>query len=200
MPNTPSHIAGTRMLPPTSVPTPSGLPRIATSAPSPPLDPPAVHAMLCGFSVRPKTQLCESRAVSVWGILVLQCSTAPASRRSCVSSDGFVAGLKDRAVNPMDESSPGIWKVSLREIGRPCSGPTGLPWWARWASRVAARSRAASKLISVMQLVNCCAMAARCQMVSKSPADANHVCIPCRMPLSHPRSLTVLIAAPRAMP
>jgi len=48
------------MEPATSVPTPSGEPLKATSAPSPPLEPPAVRLVLCGFRVRPKMLLSES--------------------------------------------------------------------------------------------------------------------------------------------
>ena len=40
-----------------SVPTPRGLPCSASSAPSPPEEPPAVIARLYGFVVRPKTWL-----------------------------------------------------------------------------------------------------------------------------------------------
>lgn len=43
--------------PPMSVPTPSGLPRRAMSAPSPPEEPPGVMYLFHGFVVRPKTWL-----------------------------------------------------------------------------------------------------------------------------------------------
>ena len=56
----PQQSAGIRMDPAMSLPTPSGEPRKATNAPSPPEEPPAVRLVLCGFSVRPNMLLCES--------------------------------------------------------------------------------------------------------------------------------------------
>ena len=52
-PHTPEKCAGTRMLPPKSVPRPSGEPNAATSAASPPLLPPGVRARSHGLFVRP---------------------------------------------------------------------------------------------------------------------------------------------------
>lgn len=51
---TPQHKAGMRVDPAISVATPNTLPLIATSAASPPDEPPAVNDRLWGFSVRPK--------------------------------------------------------------------------------------------------------------------------------------------------
>lgn len=59
-PYTPQQRDGMRIDPAMSVPTPRIEPRKATSAPSPPLDPPAVRFVLCGFRVRPKILLSES--------------------------------------------------------------------------------------------------------------------------------------------
>lgn len=59
-PYSPQQTAGIRTEPATSVPTPSGEPRKATSAPSPPLDPPAVRLVFQGLSVRPKMLFSES--------------------------------------------------------------------------------------------------------------------------------------------
>jgi len=54
-------------------------------------------------------------------------------------------------------------KVSFKEIGTPCRGPTVLPVLSYALSRNFARSMASSKKISVKQLHTCCAMAARLQ-------------------------------------
>ena len=59
-PHTPQSCAGTRMLPPMSVPRPSGEAPAASSAPSPPLLPPGVRSVFHGFFARPKTWLTDS--------------------------------------------------------------------------------------------------------------------------------------------
>ena len=97
-PEMPQHRAGMRIEPAISVATPSTLPRMAASAASPPVEPPAVHDRFHGFSVRPKTLLCESAVIIVCGRLVLTYSTAPASmsistRTPLVAMGGWV--MKD---------------------------------------------------------------------------------------------------------
>jgi hypothetical protein len=67
----PQHTAGMRFEPAMSVATPITLPFMARSAPSPPVEPPAVRERLCGFNVRPKILLWESAVIIVWGRLVL---------------------------------------------------------------------------------------------------------------------------------
>lgn len=62
-PYTPQQKAGMRTEPARSLPMPRGDPRNATSAPSPPLEPPAVNFVLCELSVRPKMLFSESQ---VW--------------------------------------------------------------------------------------------------------------------------------------
>jgi hypothetical protein len=59
-PKRPQHNAGIRIEPAMSVPTPRMDPRNDTSAPSPPLDPPAVRVVLWGLRVRPKMLFSES--------------------------------------------------------------------------------------------------------------------------------------------
>ena len=54
-----------------SVPTPRMEPRILRSAPSPPVEPPAVRDSLLGLRVRPKRLFSESAVIIVWGRLVL---------------------------------------------------------------------------------------------------------------------------------
>lgn len=60
-----------------------------------------------------------SRANSVCGTLVLQCMTAPASRRSWTSGAFFFAGVKQREAMPMLESTPSMWKLSFTDMGSP---------------------------------------------------------------------------------
>jgi hypothetical protein len=66
------------------------------------------------------------------GTLVLQNNTAPHFLMIRVISDSssFVAGSNAWVVYPIVASTPWIWKQSLSEMGRPCSGPTGTPDWA----------------------------------------------------------------------
>lgn len=61
------------MEPAMSVPTPSGDPRNATSAPSPPLDPPAVKLVLWGLRVLPKTLFSESAVYFTVSIIQASC-------------------------------------------------------------------------------------------------------------------------------
>ena len=111
--------------------------------------------------MRPKMLFTLSRASRVCGTLVLQCMTAPAARRMSTKEAFFGARLKARAAMPMLESVPWMWKLSFMEMGRPWRGPRGLPVWARWASRRAARARAEWKSGSVMQEVSWWDIAAR---------------------------------------
>src|SRR4051794_36319091 len=123
----PLHIAGTRILPPISVPQPTIHPFIATMTPSPPELPPAVIRRLMGFIVRPKTLLFESSAASVCGTLVLAMMTQPKLKRRSTSVELDVAGLKHKDARPREESTPMILNESLTVIGSPCRGPIGFP-------------------------------------------------------------------------
>ncbi len=68
------------MLPPTSVPMPSAEPSAASSAPSPPDEPPGVCAVDHGLNVRPQSGFELSKASSVCGTFVLAMMMAPAAR------------------------------------------------------------------------------------------------------------------------
>lgn len=135
-------------------------PRIATRTPSPPELPPGVSVGLKGLSVRPKTWFTLSSSPSVCGMLVLAIMTAPKERRSWTRDASLEAGLEHSAVTPRDESTPVMLKLSFTEMGRPWRGPTGFPVRDRWAPRLRACCRADVKRGSVMQRVNCCAIAA----------------------------------------
>jgi hypothetical protein len=108
-PYVPQQNEGIRMDPAISVPTPSIEPRRVIRAASPPLEPPAVRFVLCGFSVRPKMLLSESpvfknqpRTINVCGILVLTYRTAPRSRRTSTSTEFMVSGSRSKKeTNPI---------------------------------------------------------------------------------------------------
>lgn len=60
MPQMPQKAEGKRMLPPMSVPKPSGEPPAAMRAPSPPEEPPGLLDDIHGFVVWPKRGLLQS--------------------------------------------------------------------------------------------------------------------------------------------
>lgn len=90
------------------------------------------------------------------GTFVLQYRTAP--RLSSISTKValYSAGLLTRDVKPTVLSLPLTLKLSFREIGRPCSGPTSLPVRLRWLSRDLALVMASSKNTSLRQFVYTC--------------------------------------------
>ena len=81
IPKTAQLWAGFRMDPPLSLPSPSGLSLAPMAAPSPPEDPPEVHAAFHGFGVRPKRLLSVWKSEASTGRFVLPMITAPAARR-----------------------------------------------------------------------------------------------------------------------
>ena len=65
----PQKAAGTRALPPMSLPIPNGDPPAAMRHPSPPDDPPGVRSLLCGFIVKPQIGLLHPKlpnAKPIW--------------------------------------------------------------------------------------------------------------------------------------
>lgn len=138
---------------PMSDPTPIRLPPKASSADSPPDDPPGVRLRLRGFTVRPKMLLTVSGNITAVGTLVFTYSTAPASTIISMSVLLYVEGLFAREAMPIVESLPIILKLSLMEIGSPWKGPLVLPYFWRYASHSFARAIASSKKISARQLV-----------------------------------------------
>lgn len=89
----PPQLAGTLMLPPMSVPTPTGAPRSAPSTPSPVDDPPGERTLLNGLRVCPQRRFSPSIIIIPVGTLVLTWpGIAPRSRRSVTSMDSGGAG------------------------------------------------------------------------------------------------------------
>lgn len=155
------------MDPPISVPQPISDPCMDSRADSPPVDPPGVNDGSLGLTVRPQSGLLVSpicqlvtnsalarsvlRTIMLWGTLVFAKTTAP---RSCITETmaaSSLQGLNALPTYPMVESTPVILNWSLREIGRPCSGPRGLPSRWKYSSSSRARRTASSKRTSVKQ-------------------------------------------------
>jgi hypothetical protein len=149
----PVHAAGIRKLPPISVPTPRGLPLNVMRADSPPEEPPDVSFLFNGFTVRPKTLFTDSAIIMAVGTFVLQYRTAPSFSSISTRVALYSAGLSTKDVNPTVLSLPLILKLSLREMGKPCSGPTSVPVRWRWSSSAFALLMASSKKASLRQLV-----------------------------------------------
>ena len=92
--------------------------------------------------------------------MVLAITTAPSEVRRSASGAVSRAGCEAKAARPIVLSVPAMWKVSFREMGRPCRGPRGLPVRRRWSSRLRAWARALVKRGSVRQRVSWWAIAA----------------------------------------
>lgn len=86
------------------------------------------------------------------GDLFLQ-KTAPASSSMVASVESYAAGLSTWLANPTVASRPLRLKLSFRDTGSPCRGPTGFPVRAKCSSRALAVSRARAKHVSLRQLV-----------------------------------------------
>lgn len=138
---------------PISVPTPRRLPPKAIRALSPPELPPDVNLRFRGFTVRPNVLLTDSAIIIAVGTFVLTYSTAPALLSMSTRTVLYVAGWLTHETKPTVESLPIILKLSLREMGKPWSGPIGFPVFARCSSSALAASRASGKSVSERQLV-----------------------------------------------
>jgi hypothetical protein len=136
-----------------SVPTPKGLPPNAISADSPPDEPPEVSLRLRGLTVRPNVLFTDSAIIIAVGTFDLQYRTAPSFSSMSTSVALYSAGLFTKAVKPTVLSFPLMLKLSLSEIGRPCSGPTVWPVRWRCSSSDLACCIASSKKTSLRQFV-----------------------------------------------
>lgn len=84
----------------------------------------------------------------------------PRECKSWTRAASLEAGFEHSAAMPRVESTPVMLKLSFMEMGRPWRGPMGLPVRERWVSRWRACCRADVNRGSVMQRVNCWAIAA----------------------------------------
>ena len=87
------------MLPPKSLPIPSGDPRAARIAASPPLDPPHVRPKSHGLFVRPYTGLSDSCQIINCGIFVLPMTIAPARRSRDTEIPSFSTGFRNDSLS-----------------------------------------------------------------------------------------------------
>src|SRR6185295_2392788 len=138
------------MLPPLSVPKPSGDPPKATIAASPPLEPPGVRPRSHGLFVRRNSGLSHSLNHISCGRFVLPSSTAPAARSRATSTASASAGRPLSASTPIVVSTPATSKHSFTVNGMPASGPAadprGRPSSARAASVAGSSSGTTSAL------------------------------------------------------
>ena len=131
-PYTPHHAAGSRTLPPESLPIPSRDAPAATSAASPLLDPPTLRDASSGWATSPQGR-------------VFATTTAPASRslRTTVASR---SGLRSCASVSPAHGNPSTSIQSFTVTGRPCRGPTGPSVTnARSSAAASASARPSSK-------------------------------------------------------
>ena len=132
-PQMPQKAEGKRMLPPMSVPKPSGEPPAAMRAPSPPEEPPGLLEEFHGFMVRPKRGLLQSKLEEAgkgqplscwyqcpaphaaplgpnlsmdWGTLVCTKGKAPCNFSTCTTTQSPSAGTPWFRLKPSVESWP----------------------------------------------------------------------------------------------
>ena len=95
MPTRPVYEAGSRVLPPMSVPIASGVTPAATDAEAPPEDPPGVRAGSHGLRVMPDNRLSVRPNMASSGVVVLPTMTAPAARSRSTQMSSR-SGMKSR--------------------------------------------------------------------------------------------------------
>src|SRR5882724_10180353 len=96
---------------------------LASAAPAPPLDPPALFVVSAGFRVMPYTLLYVCEPMPNSGTLVLPMGITPARRSSATSGESVVATRPLKIGEPDVHGSPAASSRSLNAHGRPCSGP-----------------------------------------------------------------------------
>ena len=119
----PQECAGWRRLPARSLPTASGTTPAATSAASPPLDPPGLRSGSAGWYVRPQTGLSVSWRYIACGTFDLPMMTAPAAaRRTTISASAASTSFR-RDTRPSVVTRPRTGKHSLTLTGTPARTP-----------------------------------------------------------------------------
>ena len=149
-PTTPQTLAGKRIEPPVSVPTPATVMPAATAEAVPPDEPPAEKSPFQGLRMSPKVSLRPVMSAANSAILFLPRNTAPAAR-SATTTAASVSALAAYAL----ERDPAVVRTSatsnrsFTEIGMPCSGPRSVPAANSASSDVAWRS--ASSAVTSMK-------------------------------------------------
>ena len=119
----PAHAAGALTEPATSLPIPIRDPLRASSADSPPVLPPGLYFVLCGFFATPHVSFELSKLSSVMGQAVFTCGTAPALLSSCTMIPSCAIGLRVKLEYPTEASKPRTCSVSFKLTGIPARGP-----------------------------------------------------------------------------
>ena len=142
------HACTNLVLPPTSDVIAMGAILLATPAPQPPDDPPAVRDTSKGFRVWPYTVLFDSWNMQASDTLVVPMIGMPASRTRCITGEATTPTMPARVAIPAVKGIPGSSKHSFTMQGTPhnaaCSGGTRPAWSISshsCASAVAAYSR-----------------------------------------------------------
>ena len=146
----PAHAAGALTDPATSLPIPIRDPLRASSADSPPVLPPGLYFVLCGFFATPHVSLLLSKLSSVMGQAVFTCGIAPAFLSSCTMIPSLAIGLRVKLEYPTEASNPRTWIVSFKLTGMPASGPLRLTSSTHFS--------ASGSNSSVTQFVRLCAL------------------------------------------
>ena len=132
---------------------PMRLPPNASSADSPPVEPPGEYLSLCGLLHCPPTSLVDSKERRVVGRFVFTKGPAPASFNNCTIGPSLVYGLPTFLEYPTEISNPLTCIESFSDTGMPANGPFRLISFS-------AHSSASGKRISVTQFVFSCAFIA----------------------------------------
>src|SRR5579883_1497338 len=146
-PKTWQKAAGTRTLPPPSLPCAIGVIPAATLAAAPALDPPGVRRGSQGLRVTPKTRFSPVVPKPNSAVLVLPTTIAPAARRRSTESASSVA-ITSEASDPRVKRTPAIGSRSLIETGTPKSGGRGSPASRRRSAACASARALASVTVT----------------------------------------------------
>ena len=119
-------VAGTRTLPPASLPSATGAIPLATATALPLLDPPGILEGSHGFTGVPQCGFTPVGWMPNSCMLVLANTTAPAARRRWISGASWTAGSVRNLV-PLVEGSPATSMQSFTATGTPSRGPRGRP-------------------------------------------------------------------------
>src|SRR4029450_4963069 len=114
-----------RIEPPPSPPVASGTTPAATRAAEPPLEPPGVREVSQGLRVMPVSGPSVIPFPPNPGVVVLQKTPAPASRRRATPGVSSVLGAVGVACDPMRVGHPATCAGSLIATGTPASGRGG---------------------------------------------------------------------------
>ena len=119
-PTTPQAAAGMRIEPPPSEPVATGTMPAPTTAPAPPLEPPAMCSRLQGEHVRPSASVSVVPMTPNSDVVVRPSGTKPPSFRRRTSSEGVCETHPSASLLPAPVGRPGSpWNRSLSSVGTP---------------------------------------------------------------------------------